>query len=181
MDTTKTIAKDAGRLISTKALVFASLLCALSVAVGWVCKTYLSFGAIRITFENIPVLMAGMFFGPFIGALVGAASDIVSGLMAGYSINPIITLGAASVGIVSGIMSRYIIKRKGFVPILLSVLPAHIIGSMLIKSIGLYTYGYAIEILLLRIPLYVCIASAESYIIFLLTKNKEISQRLERM
>ena len=44
--------------------------------------------SIRISLENLPLLMAGIFFGPFIGAAVGAGADIIGCLIVGYSINP---------------------------------------------------------------------------------------------
>lgn len=172
---------DAKNLLNTKVLVFSALLCALSVAIGFLCKTYLTFGAIRITFENLPILMAGMYLGPFVGTLVGAVSDMLSCVLSGYGVNPVITLGAACVGAVSGIFFRHIIKRKGFLPTFVSALIAHAFGSMLIKSIGLYLYGHPIQVLLLRIPLYIGIALAESYLIYVITKNREIASRLERL
>lgn len=163
-----------------KNLVFAALMTALCVVIGWFCKTYFTFGAIRVTFENIPVLLAGMLLGPVYGAAVGIASDIVSCLLSGYSINPIITIGSASIGIVSGVLYRYIIKWKGFSAIMLSALSAHAVGSMLIKSVGLYLYGYALPTVLLRVPLYLGIGLAESYVVWLLMKNKSISSAFER-
>ena len=65
-------------------------------------------------------------------------------------------------------------------PTALSVLTAHAVGSMLIKSVGLYFYGYALPILLTRVPLYLGIGLAESYLIWLLLKNKRISSAFER-
>ena len=157
---------------SLKKLVFAALLTALCVVIGWVCKAYLTFGAIRITFENLPVLLAGILLGPVYGAAVGAAADIISALLAGFGINPVITIGSASIGIIAGVMSRYAIKNKSFVRILLASLASHAIGSMIIKSFGLWMYDYAWQLLALRVPLYLVIGTAESYIIYILLKNR---------
>ncbi len=157
---------------SLKKLVFSALMTALCVIIGWVCKAYFTFGAIRITFENLPVLLAGIVLGPVYGAAVGAASDIISALLSGFSINPVITLGAAAIGMVAGVLSRYVLKNKGFVAVLLASLSAHALGSMLIKSLGLWMYDYAWQLLVLRIPLYLVIGTAESYIIYILLKNK---------
>lgn len=165
---------------NVKKLVFASLMTALCVVIGWFCKSYFTFGAIRITFENVPVLIAGMFLGPVYGAAAGAASDIISALLSGYDINPIITVGAASIGAVAGLLYRYIIKWKGFTAIMLSALSAHAVGSMLIKSVGLYLYGYPLPTIFLRVPLYLAIGLAESYMIWLISRNKLISSAFER-
>ncbi len=159
---------------SIKKLVFAALLTALCVVIGWVCKAYLTFGAIRITFENLPVLLAGFLLGPVYGAAVGAVADIVSALLSGFGINPVITLGAAMIGAVAGVLSKYIIKKKGFLQILLVSLCAHALGSMIIKSLGLWMYSYAWQILILRVPLYLVIGTAEAYIIYIMLKNRQL-------
>ena len=163
------------KAFSTKKLVVSALMVALSVVIGFVCKTYLTFGAVRITFENLPVILAAMAFGPVWGALVGAASDLVSCVAAGYSVNPLITVGAASVGLVAGVLAKYVFKRRGWLSVFAAALGAHVVGSMLIKSAGLYLLGYAFQALLLRAPLYLGIAAAESYIIYMLSKNRQIS------
>lgn len=159
-----------------KNLVFAAMMTALCVVIGLVCKTYMTFGAIRITFENIPVILSGMILGPVYGAVVGVASDLVSAPLSGYGINPVITLGSAAVGFVGGFVWKKLFKTKNFVASLASVLSAHAVGSMLVKSIGLYMYAYPLPVLLLRIPLYLAIGLIESYLVFCITKNKAISK-----
>ncbi len=178
----KRLKEDIGILTNTKALVFAALLTALSVAIGWVCKTYFTFGAIRVTFESMPVLLAGMMLGPFAGLAVGVASDLVSCLLSGYGVNPVITVGAGLIGIVSGIIYYNCnIKRKGYLSALVCVLPAHIIGSMAVKTLGLHMYGYAMPILLARIPLYIVISLVEAYIIYSLLRNPAITGGMARI
>ncbi|MBR6562848.1 MAG: folate family ECF transporter S component [Clostridia bacterium] len=159
---------------NTKKLVVAALMTALCVVIGLVCKRFLTFGAIRITLENLPILLAGILLGPVYGATVGIAADLISAPLSGFGVNPIITLGAASIGMVAGMFSQYIIKRKGFLQTLLASLSAHAVGSMIIKSLGLWTYGYAWQMLLMRVPLYLLIGTAEAYLIFVILKNKHI-------
>ena len=76
---------------------------------------------------------------------------------------------------ISGVFFRYIIKRKSFPMILLSVFVSHVVGSVGVKTYGLSLYGIPAQVLLLRIPLYICIAAAESYLLWLLLRNKTIS------
>ena len=80
--------------------------------------------------------------------------------------NLIVTAGAALIGAVSGITARFIVKKKGRKQIILSGALAHVTGSMIIKTIGLYQF-YGI-LVLWRIPLYLVIASVEIFIICLL-------------
>ena len=70
-------------------MIMMALFIALSIVLG----KQLSFtaGPFRISFENLTVLMAGIFFGPLAGLTVGACADLFGCLLVGYAINPIIT------------------------------------------------------------------------------------------
>ncbi len=159
-----------------KKLVFAALMTAMSVIIGMFCKSYLTFGAIRITFDNLPVLISGIFLGPVYGLAVGAASDLITAPISG-SVNPLITVGAALIGLVSGVLGKVALNKKSYPWVLLAVLPSHIIGSMIVKSLGLwYFYGYTLPLILPRIPLYIAIGLIESYIIYILIKNPRFAK-----
>lgn len=168
---------------SVKMLVIAAMLTAMSVVIGIICKTLLNFGngLMRVTFENLPIIIAGILYGPIIGALVGIASDLVSYLLSPQVLPPnlIVTAGAMTVGLVSGMIAKFIIKGKGTKQIIFSAAAAHIIGSMIIKPIGLYQfYQWGV---LLRIPLYFIIAPLEIFVICLLFKNKTFCRVTEYM
>lgn len=162
-------------------LVYAAMLSAISVVIGIFCKNFLNFGngLFRITFENFPIILSGVAFGPVAGACVGAVSDIVSYMLStqSFAISPIVTLGAVSVGAVSGIMSRYVIKREGKLRMILSVAAAHLIGSVIIKSIGLFVYYE--WLVLWRIPTYVIIASLECWLLCHLHKSPVFTKILK--
>ena len=142
---------------------------------------------IRISFENTPVIMAGMFFGPAVGVVAGVAADIIGCVLYGYSINPIITLGAACVGFFSGIISHYIVKKPLWLKTAFSVLISHAVGSVIVKSLGLaawyltkYNIGLS-EFILWRLLNYTIIGAAEFALIFALLRNRSFSAQLERM
>ena len=168
-------------ILSIRALTLAAMLCAMSVVIGIFCKNFMNFGAglMRITFENLPVIISGIIFGPVVGGAVGGASDLISYLLSSqaYPPNLIVTLGAISVGIVSGVMSKYVIRHTSNRQIILSGASAHIVGSMLIKTIGLYSY-YGM-LVLWRIPIYLIIASTEILLICLLFKNTAIKKLID--
>ena len=160
--------------VSVKYVTLSAMLIAMSVVIGIFCKSVLNFGGglFRITFENLPIILSGIIFGPVMGMAVGFASDIISYLLSGqaYPLNIIVTLGAGAVGLVSGIVSHFIVKRRGVAQIVCSAAAAHILGSMIIKPIGLYQfYGFAV---LWRIPLYLVIAPLEILIICLLYRKE---------
>lgn len=162
------------RLTTTKMIATLGLFTALSVAIGWICKTYLTLGALRLTFENIPIILASMIYGPIAGAVVAAVSDTVSCLTSpNPALNPIITLGAISIGVISGLISRYIFKHKMLLKVVFSVFISHLIGSVIIKSIGLWVFWrYEISLLMLRLPTYLLISLCESAVIYFIMKNK---------
>lgn len=167
---------------SIRALTISAMLCAMSVVIGAICKTTLNFsgGLFRITFENLPIILAGILFGPLYGACVGVISDILSYLMSSqeYPINIVVTMGAGIIGFVSGIMSKYVLKSSGYRQIIFSAATAHLIGSVIIKSIGLYSYyGWAVMV---RIPLYLIIASLEIGLMCMLYKNTAFRRLVER-
>lgn len=166
---------------SIKIMTMAAMLTAMSVVIGIFCKSLLNFGGglFRITFENLPILMSGIMFGPIVGGIVGAATDIISYLLSNqaYPINLIVTLGATSVGIVSGLFSKYVFKKRGFSRIIFSSAFAHIVGSMIIKPIGLFQfYQWAV---LWRVPMYLVIAPIEILIICLMYKNRSVKKLLD--
>ena len=166
-----------------KRLVLGAMLAAMSVVIGMFCKNFLNFGGglLRITFENLPIILAGMFLGPLTGGMVGIVSDLTSYLLSGqiYPPNLIVTLGACSVGVVSGLMAKYVIRTRGLRQIILSGGAAHLIGSMIIKPIGLFQfYQWAV---LIRIPLYLVIAPLEIFLLCVLWKQKSFRRLFEKL
>ena len=166
-----------------KRLVLGAMMAAMSVVIGIVCKNFLNFGGglLRITFENLPIILAGIFLGPLTGGMVGIVSDMTSYLLSGqiYPPNLIVTLGACSVGVVSGLMAKYVIRTRGLRQIILSGGAAHLIGSMIIKPIGLFQfYQWAV---LIRIPLYLVIAPLEIFLLCVLWKQKSFRRLFEKL
>ncbi len=168
------------RINSITMVTTAAMMTAISVVIGIFCKTYLNFamGLFRVTFENLPIIMTGIIYGPIVGGIVGAASDLVSYLFSAqvYPPNLIVTFGAMSIGIVSGIVAKFITRKKGSLQIIISGFSAHVIGSMIIKTVGLYQF-YGI-LVLWRIPLYLVIAPIEIFIICILLKRRSLARLL---
>lgn len=163
---------------SVRSLTIAAMLTAVSVIIGIFCKNLLNFGngLFRITFENLPIILSGILFGPLVGGLVGIATDLISYLLSNqvYPPNLIVTLGAFLIGVLSGAVSRLPFRRET-ARVILSASVAHLIGSVLVKSFGLYQY-YGV-LVLWRIPLYLVISSVEILLLCLLLRRKSI-QRL---
>ena len=166
---------------SLKALCLAAMLTAMSVVIGIFCKNLLNFGdgLFRVTFENLPIIFCGVFLGPLVGAACGIASDLISYLLSAqtYPPNLIVTAGAAAIGLCSGIVSKFIVKKRGNMQFILAGAVAHVIGSMIIKPIGLYQF-YS-WLVLWRIPMYLVIAPIEIILIAMLYKNKSFRAMID--
>lgn len=164
-----------------RVLIISALFVAMSIVFGKLLAFNIG-DTLRISFENLPILMAGIFFGPFIGGAVGLGADLIGCLLVGYSINPVITLGAASIGIVSGLISMKM-KDKKTLNIALSVGLAHLTGSIIIKSLGFHFLppNTPFIALLPRIPNYIGIGLMEFFIISMLLKNKAFSGMLDKI
>ena len=166
-----------------KRLTLAAMLIAMSVVIGIFCKSVLNFagGLMRITFENLPIILGGIILGPIWAGAIGLVSDLSSYFLSpqAFAPMPIVTLGAVLIGVVSGIVSRYIIRRRGSLRIILTVSAAHLIGSMAVKTVGLFTiYGWAV---LVRIPIYILITAVEALLICLLYKNSGFRRMAEEL
>lgn len=166
-----------------KRLVLGAMLAAMSVVIGMFCKSFLNFGGglWRVTFENLPIILAGVFLGPVTGGLVGIVSDLTSYLLSPqiYPPNLIVTFGAFAVGVTAGLMARFAIRERGTKQIALSAAVAHVIGSMIIKPIGLFQfYQWAV---LVRIPLYLVIAPLEIFLLCLLWRQKSFRKLFEKI
>ena len=163
-------------------LTTAAMLTALSVVIGIFCKNFLNFGMglFRITFENFPIILSGIMFGPWVAAFVGIASDVLSYILStqSFAITPVVTLGAALVGVVSGTVSQYVVKKEGAFRIVASVAAAHLVGSVIVKSIGLFVYYD--WMVLWRVPTYAVIATIEALLLCLMYKNKTFNTLMKK-
>lgn len=165
-----------------RVLVCSALFVAMSIVLGKFVPL-VNINVLRFSLENLPILMSGIVFGPAVGALVGGIADIVGCILVGYQINPIVTLGAITVGFISGFFSFYVVKKFTLLKIAVSVGTGHIFGSVLVKSFGLAVYyDWSIWFLMLiRLLNYAIIAVCETAIIYLLLKNKFLYSQFEKM
>ena len=167
-----------------KLTVILALMCAISILMG----KYLAIRGgefMRFSLENMPIIFAAIAFGPVAGVFVGVVSDLVGCLMVGYTVNPIVTLGAGAIGLSSGIAFLLLkkIKLDERLNILLSVAIAHIIGSVIIKTVGLWTYyDIPFEMLLLwRVLNYLIVGILDGAVVYILLKNKEINRMIMKI
>ena len=166
-------------------MVASALLVAMSIVLG----KYLAINAgnvLRFSFENLPIMLSGMLFGPIVGGVVGVAADLIGCMLVGYAVNPFVTLGSAAIGIICGGVFVLLKKHSSLghgMRVSLSVIAAHVIGSVLIKTPGLAIfYDMPIGILFLwRILNYIIVGGIELILLYFITKNKAVISAFERI
>lgn len=184
----ETLISDLRAPTRLRVIVAAAILAAMSFILGKFLQIPNPFmEIIRISFENLPLMVAGICFGPLVGAMTGVVADLVGCLLYGYSINPLITLGAAAVGFTAGVVSHYLIRKPLALSVGVSVFSAHLIGSVVIKSFGLaawyltqFKMGLA-ELMGWRLLVYTLTGIAEFAVIYLLLRSRMFRAQLERL
>ncbi|HEY3315364.1 MAG TPA: folate family ECF transporter S component [Bacillota bacterium] len=118
-------------------------------------------GALRLSFGDVPIIMASLFLGPVWGAAVGAASDLL-----GFALNPMggpyfpgFTLTAVLVGVLPALFLRLFtvgLERSGegraklaFWRYLAAIACSDVITSMVLNSYWIHImYGKALAAIL---------------------------------
>lgn len=192
MQTNNTTARNNIRVFGTLAVLTASaILAALSIILGKFLSIPIG-NSIRIGFENLPIVIASIFFGPVVGGATAVVADIVGCILHGYTINPIITVGALCIGLISGFVYREATKKdKEFistdnamhwVKIFFSVIAAYAVGSMVIKSLGLYiAYGTPLQAIIFRVITASISAVIDTTIIWGIMQHKGLMRELRRI
>ncbi len=137
----------------------------------------------RFSFENLPLVLSGLLFGPISGLLSGVIADLLGCVLRGYEINPILTVGAAVLGFTAGLVFQVLKKIDNPLRVMLSVIIPHTLGSVLIKSYGLSLW-YSLEfsvVLSYRTLNYIIVAIAEIIVITLMLKNKGFMSQIFRL
>jgi ECF transporter S component (folate family) len=108
-------------------------------------------GALRLSFGEVPIILAGVLFGPIAGALTGLASDLI-----GYIINshggaffPGFTLSAALTGFIPGWILYKKRKTLTFWQVGMAVLITDVLTGVLLNTLWLtILYGRGFFVLL---------------------------------
>lgn len=159
---------------SPRTLTLMALLIAMSVVFSRLLT--ISTGFVRFNLGSLPVLLAGVLFGPWGGLTVGIVADLIGGVLAGYAINPLISLGAGAIGGVCGLVLPRLPQRLPLgVKLQISVLLGYLTGSVVINSLALRLfYGYAWSVLAARIPNALVLSVANAVLLRILLENKSL-------
>lgn len=158
---------------TTRTLVSLALLCAMEIILARFCVIWIT-NSVKITFEAIPILLAGLLFGPVAGALVGAASDILgSAFLSGLGWMPALTVTPILLGVLPGLLRPILLKHPTMPRLFAVTFPGFILGSMLWTTCWLSAlYSTPLPALLMvRIPLYCVIGSLDTMAVYCLYRS----------
>ena len=102
---------------------------------------------LRVSFESIPVILAGMWLGPIPGAIVAALADILGTIISGYGVwFPPLALGPIMVGVLSGVSTKYIFRsplaeNRDLWKVLVTVITVGVLNSFFFGLVGSTLYS----------------------------------------
>lgn len=165
--------------LSVRTLTMLALLTAMSIIFARVLTV--STGFLRFNLGALPTHLAAVWFGPAGGFAVGAVADLIGGTLSGYSVNPLITLGAGSVGLVSGLLFQKLSSLRLGLRLQISILAGHLVGSVVINSLALHIfYGYAWSVLAARVPNALILTAVNTVLLRLLMENKAVMAAVKK-
>ena len=164
--------------LSVRTLTMLALLTAMSIIFARVLTV--STGFLRFNLGALPTHLAAVWFGPAGGFAVGAVADLIGGTLSGYSINPLITLGAGSVGLVSGLLFQKLSSLRLGLRLQISILAGHLVGSVVINSLALHIfYGYQWPVLAARFPNAIVLSAVNTVLVRILLENKALAAMIK--
>lgn len=157
---------------SSRRLALLAMLTAGSIVLSRLCVIYLT-PSLRLEFGSIPIFLAGLFFGPVSGAIVGGLADVLGATLSGVGYYPPLTLSALFIGLLAGLLRRWVLARPTFWKIWSLTLLADMLAKMLWTTYWLtvlYGTGF-LPLLAVRVPLYFGVSLAEGFVVFRLVKS----------
>ena len=133
-------------IFSTRNMILMAALIAMQIILA----RFLSIQAsdiLRISFESVPIVLAGMWLGPLSGAIVALIADILGTVLSGYGIwFPPIALGPILVGVISGLSTKYVFRSdlsstRDSWKVILTVVVAGIVNSFLVGTVTTTMYS----------------------------------------
>ena len=133
-------------ILNTRNLVMMALL----VAIQIILARYLSIQSemFRISFETIPLALAGIWLGPASGAIVALVADILGTVLSGIGLYfPPLSLGPVTFAVLCGLGAKYLRKYQGvweYILMPVTVTLAGIINSFVVGVAAFVWYQISV-------------------------------------
>ena len=124
--------------ITTKRLSLMAMLIALQIVLSKFLMLQLT-DSIRLSIDSVPILLGSIWFGPFAGGLIGALADMLGTILfpTAGAYYPPLTIAFLLIGVVAGLLAKWIKTKNLLFRVVCIVIPAELIGSYLFKSFAL--------------------------------------------
>ena len=172
--------------ITTKQIAFMAVMTAFSIVLGKFLAINIT-EMIRIGLENLPIILVAAILGPFRAAMVAVVADLLGCVLRGYTINPVVTLGACVFALICGFIFKQTKVPSNVARLTASVLPSHFVASVVIKTIGLasfylsnYNIGFG-TLFFVRLAVYALTAIVEIFMVSIILKSKAINNQIRKM
>ena len=126
--------------LTTRVIAFAAVLIAMNIVLSRFLA--INVGAyIRLTPSQVPIILAGLWFGPAVGGICGAVGDLMGSIIQGYAPNVFITVSAILTGVLPALMKRYLFQDKiNMWKLGLMLTVNGLVGSLGFTCLGLHLY-----------------------------------------
>jgi riboflavin transporter len=161
------------KFFTTKMIVTLGLLMAMSIVLERMLG-FMPTPNIRIAFGNLPIIMAGLLFGPIAGGIVGLVSDFLgTTLFSAFPWFAPMALTPVIMGVVPPLIGMLLKKRTKLVTFIAMILPAEILGPVLWSTLSLQWLNNVpfLVNLPIRTPVKTAIAVFDIMLVFLLYKS----------
>lgn len=161
-------------LFSTQTLVTISLLTALSIVFTRVVGIQVT-ETLRISIGNLPIVLAGVLFGPIAGGLTGLVSDFIGTVfLSPFVWFPPLAITPVLVGVLPALIRIIFFKNRQISgKILMAMLiPTYLVGPLFWSTMSLHwLYGVPVESMLYtRVPFSFLVAVVEIIMTYILIK-----------
>jgi dihydrofolate synthase / folylpolyglutamate synthase len=162
------------KLITPKRLSIMAMFIALQIILSKFLMLQLA-PSVRLSIDSVPILLAGIWFGPIAGGIVGTLADFLGTILfpTAGAYYPPLTIAFFLIGFVAGLMSLLIKNKHAFLRAALIVIPAELVGSYLFKSFALS--------MLIGVPFPVLLATRALPVGIVMTANTMLVALLDRL
>jgi len=100
------------RVFSVRSMILVAIFIAMQIVLSRFLGIQVNEG-LRISFESIPIFLAGLWLGPIHGIVVAFLSDILGTILSGYGVYfPLLTVGPIFMALSSGLIGKTICRKE---------------------------------------------------------------------
>ena len=167
------------KYFNLRTLIILALLAAIGAVLGSLVAIKLPFGGVKmvqVSLAPIPVMLAGIFFGPLAGALVGFVTDtsafFIGGAQGAY--NPIFSVTMALVGVIAGLF--YLRNKKNNVwKAIGTSITSQVVCSVALNTLAIWFFYHVPLKVLLPTRLISAAVEAPIYVVLLMLLVQALS------